>query len=436
MKNIFGTDGVRSKVGNPPFTQESLVTLSHAIAKWLQEKYTKPCIILAQDTRISGDWIKHTITSTLLLYGIDILDTGVLPTPALFHLMKKNKSINCGLVISASHNPYTDNGIKLIDYEFGKISEIDELRISHYYQEKPTPSYTTFGTIKILSNAEDTYVQAILALTNFKPHKPITVILDTAHGATYKVAPEIFKALGITTITINNNPNGININNNCGALHLSSLQEAVIQHKADIGFAFDGDGDRIIAVNRYGHIKDGDDILAILAQHSDYKKEKILVGTSMSNQGFATFCSSQNKQLIRAQIGDKYVSQELVAHNALLGGEQSGHIILRNLLATGDGILVAIKILESIAQTNNWDLETFTKYPQVLVNIQVTQKKDLSGEPFKTLIEEAEKKLKNGRILARYSGTEMLLRIMAEAETKELAQSVSTDLANSFKSYL
>lgn len=432
MKSIFGTDGVRARIGTSPFTIDDLSKLSYAIAQWLKEKHVNPVILIAQDTRESCDWIKHTLIASLLPLGIDILDAKIIPTPAIFHLMKANYTISCGLMISASHNPYLDNGIKLIDAHVGKITSLDEMRITELYSNEIAPTTFAFGKYSSLSSAQLDYAKAIFSQINLKMYNPCTVVLDTSNGATYKIAPYIFKKLGIKVYTIHNKPTGKNINKGCGALHVQSLIEKVINVKADVGFAFDGDGDRIIAVNRFGEIKDGDDILAFLLEHPSYKNEQLLVGTSMSNQGLAKHCMGKSIKLIRTDIGDKYVSQALQQHNALLGGEQSGHIILRDILPTGDGILVALKILETMNQTKNFAMQTFKKFPQVLLNMPITARKDLKIEPYRTLIKHAEQKLHSGRLLVRYSGTELILRIMAEAETYELAKSACEELADAF----
>ena len=258
----------------------------------------------------------------------------------------------------------------------------------------------------------------------------LTIVLDVAHGATYQVAPEIFSRLGAQVIAINHEPDGYNINKACGALHLTSLQESVTRFQADIGFAFDGDGDRVIAVNRHGIVKNGDDILALLLEHPDYESVPEIVGTIMTNQGLVPFLKEKNKQLIRTSVGDKYIAEQLTKKQLLLGGEPSGHIILQNMINTGDGILVALKLLETLQHTENWDLETFTPFPQVMLNIPVAHKRDLNELPYRTIIDAAEQQLPEGRILVRYSGTELLLRVMVESNTHTGAMQACQDLAN------
>lgn len=430
MKNIFGTDGIRATINTPPFTQEGLTQLAHAIGQWCNSKYTTPLLLIGQDTRASCDWIKQLIAPILLGYGIDILDANILPTPALFHIMKQKAQVSCALMISASHNPYTDNGLKLIDSQTGKISPQDESRITQlFYQVEQQQKQSHQGTYNLLSDGLEIYANSVLACTNGTSGS-LRIVLDTSNGATYTCAQKIFKKAGIETSVIHNNPNGTNINENCGALHPESLIKTVIEQKADCGFAFDGDGDRVIAVNRQGIIIDGDGLLALMVMHPDYQQEKILVATTMSNQGLARYCSQRDINLIRTDVGDKYVLEGMRTHDAHIGGEQSGHIIIRNCIPTGDGILVALKILESMVYNQNWNLDTFTKFPQLLLNVPIKQKKDLKVSPYKEIIAKAEEQLPHGRLIVRYSGTELILRIMVEDENYEHAQTIAHNLAH------
>ena len=235
---------------------------------------------------------------------------------------------------------------------------------------------------------------------------------------------------------LNNKPDGININAKCGATDLSSLQKSVLENKADIGFAFDGDGDRLMLVSFSGETKNGDDILALLSQHTVYKDQNTLVGTVMSNQGLEVFLQNTGKKLLRTAVGDKYVLQALCENSFLLGGEQSGHIILKDLTATGDGILAALRICEVIQETNNWALNTFEKYPQILLNVTIAHKKDLNSSSIQAIIKAAEKNIISGRILFRYSGTENLLRVMVEEKDLQRAQTIAHNLAQELKNFL
>lgn len=431
--NLFGTDGIRGTAGKELFVEEKLLTIGKAIARWACMTYgSNPRLLLIHDTRISAGFVKSALKTGLLQFPLTVVDAGVLPTPAAAHLMKQDRPFHAALIISASHNPYQDNGIKIIDARTGKLSLTDELIISELIMHGVAPRLQTYGQEEFYPQATEHYCAQLK--THVTPHflEGKKIVLDTANGATAQVAPQIFTMLGAHVITINNAPNGYNINEQCGALHLEHLQKTVLEHHADIGFAFDGDGDRVMAVNGQGQVKDGDDILALLLAHPDYQATKAVVGTVMSNEGLAHFLQTRRKMLIRTKVGDKYVAEQLAAELLLLGGEPSGHIILRNIIGTGDGILVALKVLETIVQTGNNTFETFAKYPQAMKNITVTTKHDLSKEPFATKLEAVQNTLPAGRILVRYSGTEPVLRIMTEADTLEHAQAACQELAHYF----
>ncbi len=436
--NIFGTDGIRARVGSSPFTQTHVPRLGHALAQWIQNKYgNNATLLLAHDTRQSCSWIKASIKESLLRYPITVHDAQIVSTPAVCKLISKSTTFNCGIMISASHNPYYDNGIKIIDAQNGKLTTQDELIISQLFHEnRPPKMYAQLGTILELSTAKDHYIESLTDYFTPGFLQGTHVVLDCAHGATSSIAAPIFSRLGAHVIEINNTPNGTNINEHCGPLHPQDLQKAVSNHQAHAGFAFDGDGDRVIAVNHYGQIKDGDDLLALLNNHPRYAQQPAIVGTIMSNQGLAVFLENNHKQLLRTSVGDKYVTEQLVQENLLLGGEQSGHIIMRDYLNSGDGIFTALRILETIIHTNNWDMTTFEKYPQILINIPITQKKDLHKPPFSSIIAEHESKLHSGRVLVRYSGTEPILRVMVEDCNKATVEQVSTGLAHDLEQAL
>lgn len=442
MTNIFGTDGIRSKVNNSPLTEVEIPILGEAISNWINKKYSNPIVIIAHDTRESCFFIKNLLFKSLQNNNIKIIDSGVLPTPVIFHISNnKIKEFNIGLIISASHNPYQDNGIKIIDYKSGKISECDELFITKEFIQlkkqyinnpklsEPSVSQNHYS----IKDYNDKYINLILSKFKSNLLNNIKVVLDTANGATYKLAPKIFSLLGAKVITINNTPNGKNINLNCGATNTTSLEKSVLKYNAHIGFAFDGDGDRVIVVDKNGKTRDGDAILALLSNHKDYKNITNIVGTMMTNQGLEDYLKTQNKNLIRTSIGDKHILKELDKMQITLGGEQSGHIILKNIINTGDGILVALKILETIISSNNWEINLFNKYPQILINIKIQQDKlnnnrDLTKPPFCDIINNSKSQIENGRILVRYSGTEPLLRIMVEEKEQYKANLIATKL--------
>lgn len=431
QQNFFGTDGIRTRIGKYPLTIEALPQLGIAIAQWAFEKYEHvPTILLGHDTRQSCSLVKSALQTGLLYYGARVYDAQILPTPALYNIICTSTQFDVGIIISASHNPWHDNGIKIVDKKQGKLSYHDELRISTLFaQNTYNPTYTNLGESHYFPSATDYYLGSLNTFfaANFLQNKKI--VLDCAHGATSNIAPMIFKHFGAQVITINNQPNGININQTCGALHPEMLQKTIIEHAGDIGFAFDGDGDRIIAVSHTGEIKNGDDILAILLDHPMYKHTSSIVGTVMSNQGLEAYLTQRNKKLLRSNVGDKYVSERMEQEKSIIGGEQSGHIILQDYLNTGDGIFTALRILETLIISNNWAMHTFKKFPQVLINIPVNTKKDLALPYLANIIKYHETLLPHGRLLVRYSGTESVLRILVEDSDALMAHSIGTKLS-------
>ncbi len=436
--NIFGTDGIRALIGTEFFNTQSLIKLGHAIAQWASSIHNRPChILLGHDTRESCIFVKSALQTGLLLHGSQIYDACVLPTPAICQIVRYSKQFDIGIIISASHNPYHDNGIKLITSQGCKLSEQDEIEITRlFYTQDFTQTYNNFGHVYFWQDAYDTYLANLQSFFTQNFLQDIKIVLDCAHGATHTIAQKIFEYYGATTISINNQPNGKNINDNCGALHMHSLQQAVIEHQAAIGFAFDGDGDRVLAVNKNGDVKDGDDILALLLEHQAYKNEQCVVGTLMTNQGFVSYLKKNNKQLLRAQVGDKYINQLLIKENLKLGGEQSGHIIARDYMESGDGIFTALRLIQAIIQSSNWVLATFPKFPQLILNIPIKEKQDLSLPAFSSLIVEHQAQLHDGRLIVRYSGTEPLLRIMVEDADLENARSIGNKLSKALAEQL
>lgn len=436
----FGTDGIRAHANEYPFTQKALHALGQAIAQWALEKYgtSRPGVLIGHDTRISCPRIKADLIEGLAQANIDIVDGGILPTPTVYQLIKDNERFNFGIVISASHNPYYDNGIKLFDALASKLSKADEeYIISHfsrwYTEQDGSKAPCLKSSVEIWSNAEQSYQKKIAS--HFPPDflKGLKIVLDCANGATSHIAPDLFTQLGAEVITIANQPNGTNINAQCGATHPENLQKQVLEYNAHIGFAFDGDGDRLIVVNHSGSIKNGDDVLFLLLTLPEYATTQAIVGTVMSNQGFEQALDKLNKKLIRTKVGDKYVAEALASNKLALGGEISGHTIIYDYMPTSDGIFVALKILKAALITNNWELKTFTAFPQVLLNLPIKNKKDLNIEPFSTIVATYEKTLKDGRILVRYSGTENILRVMTEAQSQEQAKTTAQELAQALQ---
>lgn len=431
----FGTDGIRGPADKFPFTHEALVALGQSFGTWGMQKYASqtPRFLIGCDTRISCTAIKESLIQGLLMHNATITDAGVIPTPAIGNLVQK-MSFDCGIIISASHNPYHDNGIKLFDVKSGKLTDVDEQIIlqafERFFGQPSFPHQPGIHGSFLWQAAQKTYIENICGHFQANFLKNITVVLDCAHGATFSVAPAIFSSLGATVIATHIHPDGININSCCGSLHPEALITSVYEHGADIGFAFDGDGDRVIAVTKDGRIKDGDDLLEILLQHNDYRAVDCLVGTVMTNKGLENLLTQRNQKLIRTKVGDKYVAQELERNNLPLGGEASGHIIIKDYLATGDGIFVALKALESMILSGNMLMQTFEKHAQIIFNITVTHKKDLADPSIRPIIDQHEQTLPDGRVLVRYSGTENVLRIMAEAPLHLSAETCATSLAS------
>ncbi|MBD3231278.1 phosphoglucosamine mutase [Candidatus Dependentiae bacterium] len=435
----FGTDGIRGNAKQFPFTKKALNYLGMAIGKWSIKKYKKkkPTVLIGYDTRSSSPRIAKNIIGGLNLFGINVFNAKILPTPAVCLLTKKTKKIDFGIVISASHNPYTDNGIKIIDSKKIKLTKKDEEKIIVNFKNISQTKYNNLNYLsKPWKEAYKTYQQQIISL--FKPNflKNLKIVLDCSNGANYKIAPKIFKKLGATVFTIFNKPTGKNINEDCGTLYLKNLKNTIFKKKADIGFAFDGDGDRVLAISKSGKIIDGDDILELLSKHPELINYNKIVGTIMSNFGLEQHLHKKNKTLIRTPVGDKYIAIKLEEENLHLGGENSGHIIIKNYINTGDGIYTALKVLESILSNDNWEIKTFKKIPQILLNIPVAKKKDLTIEPYANIIEEYKNLLINGRFVIRYSGTENLLRIMVEDEQLDHAKKIAMVLAHKLQNTL
>lgn len=433
--NIFGTDGIRAQVGTSPLNSE-ISNLAHAIATWAERKLQSKKILIAHDTRNSCHWIKAEIKSKLLLYPNTVYDLGILPTPAVFHLVSKKKLFDLAIIITASHNPFSDNGIKIITQE-GKLTEKQESEIEKILEKKEFYSVNFLNLGKEESSlATQEYVKDVSKQfeSNFLQNKKI--ILDCANGATQQLALQVFSLFGANVTTINANSNGFNINQKCGSTDTSQLQTAVLKNKADFGIAFDGDGDRVTIVNHDGEIKDGDDILVLLSKHPSYKEEKNVVGTIMSNEAISQYFKENNINFLRVDVGDKNVLKKIKELNCLIGSEPSGHIIVRNFLECSDGIFAALKTLESAILNNNLKLTTIKKFPNLTKNLQIKYKHDLLQEPLKSIINECKSKIPNGRLVIRYSGTEPVLRIMIEEKDLDVANNAMENLIKNLQMYL
>jgi len=436
---FFGTDGIRTLIGTSPLTIQELPKLGYAIAQWAFEKnHYAPSILLAHDTRSSCHFIKAALKSGLLLNDCKIFDALALPTPTACMLTRMNKAFNCGIIITASHNPSQYNGLKIVDEHGSKIRNTDQKRILEIFNRINLSSvdHTHVGNDFRALNPGEPYIHTLSTYFNELFLQGKTIVLDCAHGATSTLAPHIFRTFGANVITIHATPDGQNINKECGSLFPKSLIDAVKTHKADAGFAFDGDGDRVIAVNRHGQLKDGDDLLALLTHHPIFEHTSAIIGTTFSNEGLNKYLATQNKKLIRTDVGDQHVVEEMHNRKLNLGGEPAGHIIMSHYLDSSDGIYTALMILDSIIQTSNWDMTTFEHYPQVLVNVPFNQKLELNQAPITEILAKNHKDYPAARFVIRYSGTEPLLRILVESEERQSADLLATKLSNQLRTVI
>lgn len=444
-RQLFGTDGIRGIANVHPIVPELLVKLGRAIALYFKNKNhgQRHKIIIGKDTRISGYMIEYALTSGITSLGVDVLLVGPMPTPAIAHL---TRSFNCdaGIVISASHNPTADNGIKIFDENGFKLSdnveeEIEKIVFSEIKTDNITGEH--IGKAQRIDDAKGRYIEFAKDGINDMKIDGIRLVLDCANGAAYAVSPQIFSELGAEIVVLNNKPNGLNINLNSGALHPEIIQKAVVKNKAHIGIALDGDADRVIFCDEKGNIVDGDHIMAIIAFHFSAKKKlknNVIVATEYSNLGFDAALQSKGIKVIRAKNGDRYVIEQMLANNANLGGEQTGHIILSEQNSTGDGTATALQLLAIMKETGKPLSELaqcMTTFPQLIVNVNVKEKRDFEQMPnVKRKIQEVEQKLKgSGRTLIRYSGTQNVCRIMLEGRNKEEIEIFANEIADEIR---
>jgi len=442
---LFGTDGVRGLAGKE-LRASTAMRLAMAAGIYFR-KFTKTNkILVGKDTRRSGYMIENALVSGLTAVGYNVIQIGPMPTPAIAFLTEDMRC-DAGIMISASHNPYEDNGIKFFDSQGNKLSEKDEAAIEEIYFNETLliDEQKTGRDIGSSKRIDDVIGRYIVKLKNSFPLdltlSGVRVILDTANGAAYKVAPTVFEELGADVIVINNKPNGYNINDNCGAIHPSTLSEKVLEYRADIGFAFDGDADRLVVVDEKGKQVDGDKLIGALALYLKNEKKlknSCVVATVMSNQGFEDFLKKHQINLIRANVGDKYVLEEMRKHQCILGGEQSGHVIFSDYAKTGDGLVTALQTIALILKSRKKAseiLNPFELYPQKLLNIKVSQKKPLDSIDG---LKEKEKAIKKEglRSLIRYSGTENKLRILLEGKNTKAIDHWIEDLEKFFKKHL
>ena len=422
QKNYFGTDGIRGKVGNSLINAEFMLKLGWAVGRVLANSHSAT-VLIGKDTRISGYMIESALQAGLLAAGVNIKLTGPMPTPAIAYLTHSVRA-DAGIVISASHNYYPDNGVKFFNKEGFKLSDELELAIENQVdQPMKTVAADRLGKVERMSEAHGRYIE--FCKNTFPSNltlKGLKIVVDCANGAAYAVAPAIFHELGSEVVAISDNPDGFNINQTCGATDTTYLQEIVVKYNADVGIAFDGDGDRLIMVDHYGMKVDGDELLCIIAIYRFHLKESVLlgvVGTVMSNFGLEQTLKRHHIAFERSAVGDRYVLDLMQQKGWFLGGESSGHIVDLRFTTTGDGIITALQILRIMQQTGKPLAElkkVMIKHPQVLINIPTNGILDVTQYPMiKQAVTEAEEQL-NGeaRILLRPSGTEPVIRVMVE----------------------
>ena len=444
MGRYFGTDGIRGEA-NRELTVDKALRLGYALGYYLKNNNPneeKIKVIMGSDTRISGYMLRSALTAGLTSMGIYIDFVGVIPTPGVAYITKI-KNAKAGIMISASHNPAKDNGIKIFNSEGYKLSDEIENQIEDYMDNLDEILANPLAGDKVgkFKYAEDEYFQYKNYLTqcvegNFKDMK---IVLDTANGAAYRTAKDVFLDLRAELVVINDAPNGRNINVKCGSTHPEIIAKVVVGYEADLGVAYDGDADRLIAVDKFGNVIDGDKIIGILAlgmkQNGKLKNNKV-VTTVMSNIGFEKYLKENNIELLRANVGDRYVLEKMIAEDVVIGGEQSGHIILKDDATTGDVVLSSLKLVEVIRNTGK-DLHELVSAikdaPQTLINVKVDNSKKNTwdkNEEIMSFINDANQKYKDEvRILVRKSGTEPLIRVMTEGDNKQLVHKLAEDIA-------
>lgn len=446
---LFGTDGIRGPVNQYPMLSDVVQKLAMAATKFLQIK-SKPynssqhkiTVVIGKDTRLSGYMLETALTSGFLSMGADVMLLGPVPTPAVAMLTRTLRA-NLGIIISASHNPFQDNGIKFFDSQGFKFNSSDEQAIEELFFENnfDLASAENLGKARRVEDASGRYIEFVkssfpkgLRLDGLK------IVVDCANGAAYKIAPQVFWELGADVVAVANTPNGTNINHECGATNTKMLQKSVLEHNANIGIALDGDADRLIVVDEKGNMVDGDQIMAAIANFwlkSDLLKGGGIVATHMSNLGLERYLNEKGIQLFRANVGDKNVLEMMQQNGCNLGGEQSGHIILSDYTTTGDALIAALQVLALLVSENIKASDvgsSFKPVPQVLKNIRTKNKVNLTEGEISTAIKEATNKIDSwGRILVRQSGTEPIIRIMVQGDHEKILEELVNNISSTIQ---
>jgi len=443
-RKYFGTDGIRGRVGKAPITPDFVMRLGYAAGRVLAGMDSHlaagahPTVLIGKDTRISGYMLESALQAGLCAAGVNVLLTGPLPTPAIAYLTRALRA-QAGIVISASHNPFEDNGIKFFSAEGTKLDDAIETAIeAELEQPMQVMESAKLGKVKRISDAAGRYIEFCKStFPTALDLRGLKIVLDCAHGATYHVAPPVFHELGAEIITIGDQPNGLNINDQAGSTHPEALCKAVVEHQADLGIAFDGDGDRVVMVDANGTLLDGDQLLYIIAMHNQQagKLGGGVVGTLMTNLALEHALGKADIQFLRAKVGDRYVLELLNEHDWQLGGENSGHILCLDKHSSGDGIIASLQVLHAVIAGRQSLAElgaSLVLYPQVLINVTVAERINLDTNPvIQASVKSAEQQLNgSGRVLLRASGTEPKIRVMVEGSDRQQVQQLAESIAD------
>lgn len=446
-KQLFGTDGIRGVAGEYPLDARTVHALGQALGAWAVQHGPEPQVVIGMDTRASGPWLAEQVAGGLARHGVRVSFAGVITTPGVAYLTRTGPYV-AGVMISASHNPYRDNGIKVFDHSGYKLPDIDEHRLEgDLFRLLEAGTEPQLLPLTVDEGLDQQYLEYLASIAT-DPLDGMRIVTDCGHGAASHLAPALFERLGARVLSIGCWPDGRNINLDCGALHVESLRQQVIVHRADAGVAFDGDADRAILIARSGKVVDGDHVLLMSA--SDLQSEGKLaavngrpavVATVMSNLGLERALEDRGIQLLRTPVGDKYVLEEMIRSGAVLGGEQSGHVIFRENATTGDGILTALRVLEIMKRTGKSldDLAApLVTYPQRLVNVRVQRKAALDALPaVQSAIQATERAFgRMGRVLVRFSGTEPLARVMVEGPDERSVEDHAHRIAEAIQAEL
>jgi phosphoglucosamine mutase len=440
-RHYFGTDGIRGTVGQAPITPDFVLRLAHAVGRVLKRTEAKPVVLIGKDTRISGYMLESALESGFNSAGVDVVLLGPLPTPGVAYLTRAQRA-SLGVVISASHNPYPDNGIKFFSAQGAKLPDAWELSVEAALEEPAVwVDSSALGKTRRLDDAAGRYIEFCKStFANDLTLKSLRIVVDGAHGAAYHIAPKVFHELGAEVVAIGCSPDGLNINDHVGATHPEALVAAVKHHRADFGVALDGDADRLLMVDAQGRLYNGDELLYLMTSERLSRGEVVqgVVGTLMTNMAIEVALRERGLDFVRAKVGDRYVLEALIANNWVLGGEGSGHLLALDKHTTGDGLISALQVLQTCVRSGRTMAELLQDvqlFPQTLINVRLTPGQDWqSNTLLKSVQLEVEAELgKTGRVLIRPSGTEPLVRVMVEAKDAAQAKRCAQKLADTLK---